>query len=129
MGAPSVVRLAHLVRVIPGWQAGALHGSPDMPLFFLLRLVGPRPDFMHTMTDDERALMMRHGAYLKGWLDQGKIIVFGPVADPVGPWGMAVAQVESREELDAITNDDPTITSGQGFRYEALPMPRAVFRQ
>ena len=97
-------------------------------LFFLLRLTGPRPDFMQTMTEDERALMLQHGAYLKGWLDRGKIIVFGPVADPAGAWGMGVAQVESREELDAITAGDPTITSGLGFRYDAVPMPRAIFR-
>lgn len=97
-------------------------------LFFLLRLIGPRPDFMHTMTDDERALMMQHGAYLKGWLDKGKIIVFGPVADPAGPWGLGVAAVDSREELDAITSGDPTVTSGLGFRYETILMPRAVYK-
>lgn len=97
-------------------------------LFFLLRLIGPRPDFMHTMTEEERGLMMRHGAYLKGWMDKGRIIVFGPVADPAGPWGLGVVQVESREELDEITANDPTILSGQGFRYEAIPMPRAIFR-
>ena len=97
-------------------------------LFFLARLIAPRSDFMQTMTDGERALMASHGAHLKSWLDKGKIIVFGPVVDPAGPWGMAVLKVDSREELDAILNGDPTIQSGQGFRYEALPMPRAIFK-
>jgi len=95
-------------------------------LFFFCKLIGPRPDFIQTMTEDERALMGAHGMYLKGWMDKGKVIVFGPVADPKGPWGLGVFRVTNEAEAREIEAGDPVIQSGKGFRYELLPMLRAV---
>ena len=94
--------------------------------FFFCRLIAPRPTFAFDMDDEERALMGAHGAYLRGYGEQGKAIVFGPVADPAGPWGLAVLQVADETELKTILDNDPTVLSGRGFRYEALPMIQAV---
>jgi uncharacterized protein len=95
-------------------------------LFFVVRLIGPRSDFIQTVTDDERALMQAHAAHLMGWMQKGKIIVFGPVADPKGPWGLGVMRVSSEDEMREIEQNDPVIKSGRGFSYEVLPMLRAV---
>jgi len=56
-------------------------------LFFVCRLLPPRPTFLADMTDEERALMQAHGLYWRERMAEGKVIVFGPVADPKGPWG------------------------------------------
>ena len=96
-----------------------------MPYFFC-RLVPPRPDFAMTMTEGELAVMGSHAAYLKGFGAQGKAVVYGPVLDPAGPWGLAVFAVAGEAELAGILDNDPAIRSGAGFRYEVLPMMQAV---
>jgi hypothetical protein len=59
-------------------------------------------------------------------LAEGHAIVFGPVADPAGPWGLGVLRAASDAALEALRDGDPAIKSGRGFRYEVLPMIRAV---
>jgi hypothetical protein len=92
--------------------------------FFHCRLIAPRPDFARTMSEAERALMGRHADYLRSL--GPKAVVFGPVLDPAGPWGLGVFEVEDEAELRRLLDADPTIGSGAGFRYEILPMMAAV---
>jgi hypothetical protein len=92
--------------------------------FFHCRLIGPRSDFASTMNEEERALMGRHADYLRSL--GSKAVVFGPVLDPKGPWGLGVFEVEDEAELRRLLDVDPTIVSGAGFRYEILPMMAAV---
>jgi hypothetical protein len=56
-------------------------------------------------------------------------VVFGPVADPAGAYGIAVWELPDDADLAAICAADPVIKSGLGFRYEIHPMPRAVIRK
>jgi uncharacterized protein YciI len=97
--------------------------------YFLLKLIGTRPTFPADMTDAEMRVMQEHGAYLKGYVDKGIVIVMGPVLDPAGPWGLAVAEADSENEIRAIIAKDPTTLSGLGFRWEVYPMLRAVVRK
>jgi uncharacterized protein len=97
--------------------------------YFLLKLIAPRPSFATDMTDAELRVMQEHGAYLKGYVDKGTVIVMGPVLDPKGSWGMAVFEAGSEEEVRSIMAKDPTILSGLGFGYEIFPMLRAMVRK
>lgn len=94
----------------------------------LCRLVPPRPTFAMDMTPDERAAMMRHVAYWGALLERGTAVVFGPVADPAGPWGLGVVRLREGESLEALIGEDPAILAGIGLRYETLPMLNAVYR-
>jgi len=89
---------------------------------FHCRLIPPRPDFAFTMTEEERALMGQHADYLRGQLRAGTMMIAGPVADPAGPWGLAIFCVGSEAEAKAIAEADPVVRSDRGFRYEILPM-------
>jgi hypothetical protein len=95
-------------------------------LFFVCRLLPPRPTFLSDMSDEERALMQAHGIYWRERMAEGKVIVFGPVADPKGPWGLGVVRVTSEAELKTFELGDPVISANRGFRYESLPMVRAI---
>ena len=97
-------------------------------LFFVCRLLPPRPSFMADMTDEERALMQAHSVYWRERMAEGKVIVFGPVADPKGPWGLGVVRVTSEAELRSFELGDPVIAANRGFRYESLPMLRAIVK-
>jgi hypothetical protein len=103
--------------------------SPDAELrYFLLRLLPPRPTFMQDMNAEEMAMMGEHVVYWTGHLQAGTAVVFGPVADPKGGWGVAIVRAADEAAVAALTAGDPAIRSGRGLRYEVLPMPRAVVR-
>jgi hypothetical protein len=87
-----------------------------VPLF-LCRLNPPRPSFAADMTDEERALMGEHVAYWLGLLGEGRVVAFGPVADPAGGWGVSVLDVEDEAAAHAMIAADPVKLRGdQGFR-------------
>jgi uncharacterized protein YciI len=92
-----------------------------MPHYFL-KIIPCRPTFAFDMTDDERAIMQRHVVYLGGLMDKGKMVVYGPVMDPKGPYGMGVVEVENEYELSEIIKNDPAASINV---YEYYPM-RAV---
>ena len=101
---------------------------PDMR-YFLCRLIPPRPNFAATMSPDERTVMQNHVAYWIGQLQRGAAIVFGPVADPKGDWGVGIVAASDERAVEAMRDADPAILSGRGFRYEILPMPQLVTPQ
>jgi uncharacterized protein YciI len=98
----------------------------EQPKFYVNRLLGPRPTFPMDITEEERALMAEHGQYWRRQMAEGRVVVFGPVLDPKGVWGLGVVRVRDEAELQAITNADPVILADRGFRYESLPMMTAV---
>jgi hypothetical protein len=90
--------------------------------FIYCRLIPPRPSFAVDMTADERAAMQRHVDYWTSLLERGTAIVFGPVADPAGPWGLGVVRLRGSEMATDIVDADPAILANIGLRYEILPM-------
>lgn len=93
--------------------------------WYLYRLFPPRPDFGATMSDGERGVMGQHVAYWSRHLESGTALVFTPVADPTGDWGMAVVRADSEHEVNAMGDQDPAVLAGVG-RYDVLLLPGAV---
>lgn len=81
---------------------------------FVFRLKAPRPTFALDMTDDEREIMGRHAAYWQPLLDNNQMVVFGPVLDSTGSWGLGVVEADDEEELRAFAAGDPVVTTGTG---------------
>jgi uncharacterized protein len=92
---------------------------------YFLKLNPPRASFALDMNDEERAVMVRHVAYWAPYVDDGTVIVLGPVMDPKGGFGVAVLAVDSDEQLRRLVDADPA--NGLNW-YEIHPM-RAVTRQ
>lgn len=90
--------------------------------YFVLYLIPPRPDFVQSMSDEERGIMTQHVAYWKEWLDKGVALVFGPVFDPAATYGIGIVAVETEEQLRSIIKNDPATAIN---KYEYYPM-RAV---
>jgi uncharacterized protein len=95
---------------------------PDSSSYFFLKLAPCRPTFAMDMTDEERAVMMAHIAYWKTWMAEGRVVVFGPVMDPAGPYGMGVVRAKNEAEVQDFVAGDP---ASKINRYEWYPM-RAV---
>ncbi|MDT5018677.1 MAG: hypothetical protein QOD39_4837 [Mycobacterium sp.] len=79
---------------------------------FLFRLIPPRADFAQTMTPEEQHSMTLHMGYWQDLLADGKVVVYGPVADPEGVWGMGVLRAADRAEVLAIGERDPSVNAG-----------------
>jgi uncharacterized protein len=67
--------------------------------------------------------MERHVAYWSDKATQGIAIVFGPVIDPKGVYGIGVYQVRDENEMHDLLKHDP---ANGLLHYEVLPMARAV---
>lgn len=112
-------------ELVLGWLRAFVAPEPAMQ-YFLCRLLPPRPTFATDMSADEREVMRAHGSYWRQKLQEGVAIIFGPVADPKGPWGIGLVRVPDEAAVAALRANDPAILSGMGFSYEVLPMVTAV---
>ncbi len=92
-------------------------------MFFFIKALNPRPTFHLDMTAEERAIMHQHVAYWSEKAAQGAAIVFGPVMDPEGVYGIGVYQVQDEAEMRDLLEHDP---ANGLLRYEVLPMANAV---
>jgi uncharacterized protein YciI len=79
---------------------------------FLFRLIPPRADFAQTLTAEEQQAMAEHMEYWEQLLAAGQVLVYGPVADPEGVWGMGVLRAADRAEVLAIGERDPSVLAG-----------------
>jgi hypothetical protein len=92
-------------------------------MYFFVRTQNPRPTFHLDMTPEERLIMERHVAYWSEKAALGIAIVFGPVMDPKGVYGIGVYQVQDEAEILALVAHDP---ANGLLQYEIFPMARAV---
>ena len=97
-----------------------------MPHFFC-KLIAPRPTFPFDMNESEKALMGEHAQYWSGMCREGAVLVFGPVMDPNGPFGMGIFESTDESEVKRRTDADPVMKAGIGFKVEITPM-RAITR-
>jgi uncharacterized protein YciI len=95
---------------------------------YVYKLIPPRPTFDTDMSEAEAAVMGQHFAYWQDLLERGRVIVYGPVSDPAGTWGLGVVEAETEDDARALGIDDPAVASGVAT-FEVYPMPMAVVRQ
>ncbi len=81
---------------------------------FVFTLQPPRPTFALDMTEAERDIMTRHAAHWQSLVDSGQMVVFGPVLDGTGSWGLGVVETDDEEQLRAFAANDPVVTTGTG---------------
>jgi uncharacterized protein YciI len=74
--------------------------------------MAPRPTFALDMTGEEREIMALHAAYWQPVVDSGRMVIFGPVLDGSGSWGLGVVEANDEEEIRAFASGDPVVTSG-----------------
>ena len=81
---------------------------------FVFRLTPPRPTFALDLSEDEREIMARHAKYWRPWVESGQMVIFGPVLDASGSWGLGVVEADDEEQLRAFAANDPVVTRGTG---------------
>ncbi len=79
------------------------------------------------MSAAEAELMEKHFRYWAGLLEARTAIVYGPVSDPRGTWGVAIIRVADRDAASALAARDPVNLADAGFRYELSRIPQFLF--
>jgi hypothetical protein len=97
--------------------------------YFLYKLLPPRPTFPQDMTEAEGELMQEHINYWKTLVDKRIAVIFGPVADPKGIYGLAIIETEEEAIAQDIRVNDPAIKYDSGFRSEIHLMPEVILRR
>ena len=92
---------------------------------YLYKLTPPRPSFLIDMTAEEAATMEQHFAYWAGLVESGQVVVYGPVDDPAGAYGIGVVEAESLDAVRAIAAEDPAVRTGLGTS-DVFEMPGGV---
>ena len=98
--------------------------NTEMKLF-LCKLIPRRATFPQDMTEVERKIM--HVVYWKDLSNRWIAIIFGPVLDPKGTWGVAIVQVATEPEAHILGRNDQAVQAG--LTFEVYPMPGAIVRK
>lgn len=88
--------------------------------YFAIKLLPNRPDFAQTMTDTERSIMQQHIVYWKEYMEKGIMLVFGPVLDPSGVYGLGIIAVESEDQIPELLNNDPASKINKYEYYQMM---------
>ena len=79
-----------------------------------ISLIRPkRPDFLTTMTQEERTAMKDHREYIKHLFEQGKIVMSGEAPD--GTVELVLYRVDSVDEARRYFYNDPAVIAGIGY--------------
>ncbi|MDM5333085.1 YciI family protein [Ureibacillus composti] len=81
-------------------------------IHFMLKSTPPRLTFHQDMTEEERAIMLKHIAYWTDKQKQGIALVFGPVLNPSAPHGLAIIEVDSEAQVPKLVDEDPAVIAG-----------------
>jgi uncharacterized protein YciI len=79
---------------------------------YLLKSISCRPTFSQDMTPEERVVMSQHIAYWTDKLNSGIVLVFGPVFDKAGVYGIAIMGVQDESEVHLSIELDPAVKAG-----------------
>ena len=96
--------------------------------YYLYKLYPPRDTFHLDQDEKEKDIMQQHMQYWAGLTDKRNAIVYGPVFDPKGVFGLAVTEVNNEEEANNIARNDPAVSSGV-CKYELIPMEIGMLRK
>jgi uncharacterized protein YciI len=88
---------------------------------FMFKLIAPRPTFAMDMNEEEKKLMQQHAIYWNDLLAKGTALVYGPVLDPKGPYGLAIIEANNEADAQTLCSSDPTIKAAL-HTYELHPM-------
>jgi hypothetical protein len=95
---------------------------------YFCKLIPPRASFAEDMSEAEAKIMEEHAAYWHDLVRKSQALTYGLVADPAGAFGIGVVEVEGDAAVRHLTENDPTILSRRGFRFEVHPMPFGAAR-
>jgi len=91
---------------------------------FLITLRPPREGFADNATEQERAVIGEHFAYLQRALEKGSLVLAGRTQEAT-PVGLVILRAESEDSARRFADADPAVRAGI-FRYDCKPYAVAL---
>jgi uncharacterized protein YciI len=82
----------------------------DKHKHYFVRLLGTREDWPKNMTAAEEEIMGEHFVYLKELVEKGRVLMAGPVFDPV--FGLVILRTQSEKEARKLMDNEPSVAGG-----------------
>ncbi|HEV6967108.1 YciI family protein [Roseateles sp.] len=96
--------------------------------YYLCKFIPPRGNFHSTLTPDEREVMEEHGHFLDYLLQKGLIVAHGDLMNEATGYGVTLYEIADDQDIEALTSQDPVISSGVG-KFEVFPMLNLATRR
>ncbi|MEX1252025.1 MAG: YciI family protein [Hyphomonas sp.] len=90
--------------------------------WFMMKLIPPRATFLSDATPAETQAMGRHASDIRVLIGVGELLAAGPVNDPSGAWGFAVADAPDAPTAMSWGQAHPVGLSNIGFRRDVFPI-------
>lgn len=100
-----------------------------MSQYYFFKLIPPRPTFPFDMSEQEKEIMNRHVAYWTDLMQKRTVVVFGPVLDPNGTYGIGVLELPEGQDPQSFADNDPAIKAEAGFAMQLFAMPQVMVRE
>ena len=97
--------------------------------YFLYKLISPRSTFPQDMTEEEIKAMKEHLTYWQDLTNKNFVLIFGPVADPKGIYGLAIVEADDEAVVTNFGINDPAIKANLGFKFEVFPLLQPILRE
>jgi hypothetical protein len=91
--------------------------------YYYLKLNSPRGTFPQDISPGEAKTMAEHSVYWKKLLDEKTCLIYGPVLDPKGFYGIGIVCVENEEQVRSLIENDPANSLG---KYEFYQMKAII---
>jgi len=114
------------MAVLPSAAGADPKAAAAADSYFVVKLIPPRPAFATSMTGNERAVMDQHIAYWRAEMKSGKVLIFGPVRDPAGVYGLMILRASGEAEARELISNDPAVLGGIGMRPEIHPFIESI---
>ena len=88
-----------------------------MSQHFFVKLIPPRPTFSEDMSAGERQFMQQHALYWTDLMNKRIVVVFGPVLDPAGTYGIGIVEAEDEKHLRSLLAGDPANNAQISYRH------------
>ena len=107
----AIIAIVVLSIAMPG-QASADKGETEMSEArqYFVQLLGTRAGWPNDMTPAEEKIMTEHYYYLKDLIKKKKVLMAGPVFDPI--FGLIILSTESEAEAKDIMDKEPSVVAG-----------------
>lgn len=81
-------------------------------MFFMLKYPPVRSTFPGDATSEEHDIMGKHIEYWTNLMNEGYSLVFGPVMDPNGWYGLGIVEADNDDQIRDFIKSDPAIKAG-----------------
>ena len=78
-----------------------------MKKYFVVKLISEQLKNPAQFSEEDKVIMQKHSLFWKNLMEGGNVLVYGPVLDPNGAYGLGIVTAEDKEVVYQMLSGDP----------------------